>query len=296
MRGRRAATGAAAAVAVGLLIIASQALAQGAPVQPLRPPPTPELFLASADASTYSNHPSTNYGAAESLGVGNNAGSLMVDARAYLAFDISEIPTGAEIVSAMLELYVFDATGPGPFSIRVHGVDEAWEEGTIDWSNQPDPGTLHDTQSITGVDGYKSWDVTALVPAWLGKFRINNGLVLVPGSKAAFGVSFRSSEALANRPRLVISYLAPTPTRTRTPTPTVTPTNTRGILRPTATATGKIPVRPSPTPTRSLVKPPTSTRTRTATATRTPPDSATPTETPTPHRLYLPLVIKQFPL
>ena len=278
----------ALALVAALTLIANHALAQGAPVYPQRPPPTPEPFGASQDASTNSDQPWTNYGDLGALSVGNNIGPSSYDARAYLAFDVSEIPTGAEIVSAMLELYLDEAMAVGPYSVRVHGVGETWEETAITWSNQPDPGTLYDTQSVDGVRGYKSWEVTDLVKTWLGKFRINHGLVLTPGTKASFGFAFYSSESLIAPPRLVVSYFAPTATATRTKTPTATPTNTRSILRPTPTNTRWIPIKPTATPTRSVIwKPPTGTPTKTATVTHT------ATDTPTPHLLYLPLVLKQ---
>jgi len=84
--------------------------------------------------------------------------------------------------------------------------------------------------------------------------------------------------------------LAHTPTATNTPTPT--PTHT-----PTATPSPTLtPARtPTPTSTPTGTVPPTHTPTATATPTQTPTATHTPTPTVMPaHRIYLPLVLKDF--
>jgi len=86
-----------------------------------------------------------------------------------------------------------------------------------------------------------------------------------------------------------------TPTPMETPTPTLSPTSP-----PTATPTATPTPIPSPTSTPTPMETPTPTLTPTspptATPTATPMPTPTPTATPVGYRLYLPLVMKMYPL
>jgi M6 family metalloprotease-like protein len=105
-------------------------------------------------------------------------------------------------------------------------------------------------------------------------------------------VSVDSATASGFVVTITLGGAAPTATATATPTPTRTPTNTPTSTH-TSTATTTSTSSPTPTATRT----PTPTRTATSTATRT--STPTPTKmntpTPSPHRLYLPLIMKNFP-
>jgi Zn-dependent metalloprotease len=129
----------------------------------------------------------------------------------YLRFNLDPIPPRATIQSAQLQLYLVQWDGTTPSPVRVHGLSQSWDESVIRWSNQPPPGLIVATQSIPASVGYKTWDVTALVQAWVNGDLANEGLVLTPGTQQQFELIFNSREAGNNRPRLIIEYTTPAP-------------------------------------------------------------------------------------
>ncbi len=93
--------------------------------------------------------------------------------RYYLAFPLSSLPFGKEIVSARLTLHQFGNSDPSqaqPSLIQIFRVGEDWDEGTINWNNSPlalenvsqswiDPLT----ESVPWPGAPRHWDVSAAV-------------------------------------------------------------------------------------------------------------------------------------
>ncbi len=179
--------------------------------------------------------------------------------RAYLGFDLSSIPSQADVTLARLYAYLDSASGKSPVTIAVRRVTSAWG-CPLDWS--PQPSSEHWVGAAIGLDGgWWWWTITSLVEThWLGKqFGVANnyGLVL-QGPESGddyYRRYFRSLNYSGTTydPYLRVEYSLPTPMPTPTHTPTKTRTNT-----PTNTPTGS----PTLTPAR--------TRTPTATPTATP--------------------------
>lgn len=60
-------------------------------------------------------------------------------ARSYLAFDVSNIPTGETVTFARLNLFQFLGGGYSSGVDLFRVADDAWDEATLTWNNQPVP-------------------------------------------------------------------------------------------------------------------------------------------------------------
>ncbi|MCO6451000.1 MAG: DNRLRE domain-containing protein [Caldilineales bacterium] len=147
-----------------------------------------------------------------------------------IQFDLSSLPAGATIVSAVLELTRESGTiDPSGDVIEVRGLTQSWVEGNQDttaqacldgvtWAERDCDanlawttagGTYNGTIYATGsvVTGVNLWNVTTLAQAWYSGSLTNNGLLLrlASGSKV-HGFSSRTG---TNPPVLHISYSLP---------------------------------------------------------------------------------------
>lgn len=90
----------------------------------------------SGDANINTATPTTNYGAATTLGV------VSPSQTTFLAFDLSPIPagyTGANVAKATLKLYVNAVTTAGSFNVDF--VNGSWSESTLTANSAPALGT-----------------------------------------------------------------------------------------------------------------------------------------------------------
>jgi hypothetical protein len=196
-----------------------------------------------------------------------------------LRFDLSPLPPGAEVLSAVLSLYSYDADNSTSMVVEAYQVLRPWVDVEARW-NGPRTGETWDVPGCAGagtdraatpcaaqtlaVHGrWYDFDVASVVSLWASGAADNYGLVLVPVSGANHH-RFRSADAgweqyRLVRPKLAITYLP-------------------GPETPTATAT--LPV--SPTPTATSVDTATVTATPSVTATHAPTVEVTPTAPSTP--------------
>ena len=268
-----------------------------------------------------------NWGSWPWMEVGYDADFGLGKHRALVRFNLSGIPHDAIISEARLRLYCWLASsGDGDMNIAAHRINGPWTEMEATWNNTAHKcAEAYDT--VTLPDGWGSWgkyyywDITELVQAWVNGTYSNYGVMLkgYEGPNDAMRwFSVREDDDSAQWPRLFVDWsipptVTPTPSKTATPTrtstPSVTPTST-----PTGTATNTPTVTPTatptPTPTNTLTptitntptSTPTATPTATSTATATGTPTATPTDTPTqtptgtptPHRVYLPVILKNY--
>ena len=84
------------------------------------------------DASVDTYKPDQNWGSRDELAAGSGAADTC---RAYLKFDLSDIPDDAVIVKASVKLYYFKSTGSAAAPIGAYSVEESWTEGSITWNN-----------------------------------------------------------------------------------------------------------------------------------------------------------------
>jgi len=143
--------------------------------------------------------------------------------RLLLRFDLSGIPAGATIQSAVMELYYASSRVTTTEALRLHRVTRSWTEagatwrtydGTNDWAAQ---GGDYDAAVVASVnlDGtvniWKQWTITSLVQSWTnGTFTNYGALLESPPASGNNERRFNSSENASPtlRPKLTITYVA----------------------------------------------------------------------------------------
>lgn len=250
---------------------------------------SPDPYYAGvADTYLYMYAPDTNYGGSVTLKLKSDSGATE---RTLVKFDVSRIPSQAQVVQATLNLYVWYRAPAYRITATAYKVKRHWNESDATWNHATaatlwsiagcgDPVNDYDVTSVaTTTLNYTtftySWDVTSMAQGWVSNPISNEGVLLI-GQGMSAEYQMRSSDigAAGQRPSLVITYdasgVTPTNTPTRTSTPTRTPTTP---TTPTHTPTATL----SPTPTETPSESPTPTSTPTATL----PPTITPTRTPT---------------
>jgi hypothetical protein len=232
-----------AAIAGGLLVLA--ALIQQ-PAGPLNAAPsglaTTVILNPIQDATVDQGAPDTNFGSSD-LHVGTRKDGDLYRMFTYLKFDVSGIPSGADIAYATLRLYQQSASGPDPYWVWSWSAASAWSEGSITWNNQPWAASPQGaTIGLTPAqEAWFEWDVSAIVEGWIVGGNPAYGIVLSGDNTTVADHIFDSRTGKAAQ--LEIEYTAAataTPTATATGTKTLTPTlaNTPTVTpSPTATAT-----------------------------------------------------------
>lgn len=147
--------------------------------------------------------------------------------RTYLHFSLGSLPANATVQQATLSLYVFDRRFPeggdldaGAYRVTTDGWTEVGLKDTTSWSWDTLPtflSTPEMTTTVSAMEQWYSWDVTALVQAWHGGSAHNYGVMLSGdpegGVAQAVGARSRAGAMPDLGPRLVVTYtLPPTPT------------------------------------------------------------------------------------
>ena len=159
-----------------------------------------------------------------------------------MKWDLSAIPSGAQIQSATLYLYMNSMEvggGDDQYEISVHKIinydpnivqcngytydgTNGWTPNTQCYNNIPlaqaDIAQAEDTKAIDKNTGYKTWNVTQMVRDWISDPSSNYGLLLNSDKTASADSNrtFASSEATdaSRRPKLVITYTTVEPDAT----------------------------------------------------------------------------------
>ncbi|MEM9917979.1 MAG: DNRLRE domain-containing protein [Bacteroidota bacterium] len=126
------------------------------------------------DSKIHDLRPDSNFGSRSSLNAytWTSSGRLTVK-RFFMEFDLSEVPTNADITSADLSLFYNPIDSFESFEIHsgnnelaIQRVLSPWEESTITWGNQPPVTTDQEVilpRSVTGLEDYLDIDVSSLV-------------------------------------------------------------------------------------------------------------------------------------
>lgn len=156
------------------------------------------------DASVDANLAAANYGAAQALYTGLVNGTLR---RTAVRADVSAIPVGSTVQSATLTLQAAWAAG-GLGTIRAHDITASWTETGITWANAAFSPTVW-ASATAAQSAPVSFNVATLAQGWLNGTTPNHGVMLEQDAGA--GTTFRSSEwaTVAQRPKLVLCFLAP---------------------------------------------------------------------------------------
>jgi Chaperone of endosialidase/TGF-beta propeptide len=141
----------------------------------------------SQDAFTNSASPSTNYGANVLLDLNGNKET------SYIQFDLSSIPSGANVSQATLKVYVNAVNKAGSFNVNY--VNGTWAESTITHNAAPALGAAvvsNISLATTDKNQYILMDITPALQAWLNGSQSNDGIALV--ANGTFHASFDSKE------------------------------------------------------------------------------------------------------
>ncbi len=242
---------------------------------------SPDGYVGTSDAYMELTYPNKPLGAEDPDVLRLKSGRY----HALLRFDLSPLPAGAEVLSAMLSLYSYSSDSSVSMVVEVLQVLRPWADTEVTWNeartgeNWEGPGCSAagidrdaapcSVQTLSSAERWYDFDVTSVVAQWASGAAQNHGFVLVP-SPSANSHRFRSSDAgweryRLLRPKLVITYRV----EAQTPTHTTTPTS-----EPTGTATSLITAMPSHTPSATVTPSHTSSPTVTSISVRTPmPDS-----------------------
>lgn len=131
-------------------------------------------------------------------------------------FDISTFLASTAVISSA-DLSLYFPTGiyaENSADLSIHRVDEAWDEATVNWANQPGFNTTpEDTVTIgdSSAPGWYSFDITDLVQGWLDGDHPNYGVIIdfieaigSTDAKTFYSSDYTIDETL--RPKLVIKY------------------------------------------------------------------------------------------
>lgn len=155
-----------------------------------------------------------NFGDAWTVYVGYEpAGNIL---RAFLQFNLSNLPSTAVVIDADLGLYYFSSLPSMPSSIGVHQVTETWLEDFITWNNQPSSSSVAEIIMSIPADGtfdFIYWNIADLAKGWQDGSISNYGILLRDTDESTIRARkyFYSSDHYdANQhPKLVVDYYIP---------------------------------------------------------------------------------------
>ena len=142
------------------------------------------VLTASQDAFLDESRPNTPLGcppAAPVISVGYVGGAWRE--RGLVGFDLSQIPPGTQIQSAVLRVWVMGITIPGR-DVQAFLVANPWDECTVTWNNQPGNWITNEAQAHWEGLQYQCMDVTNLI-----RLLWEN-----PGQYPNYGLKFYSQE------------------------------------------------------------------------------------------------------
>jgi hypothetical protein len=167
-----------------------------------------ENLLPTDDAEVAQSYPDSNYGGLTYLYVGRWEGGAE---RAFLKFDLSEIPQGSTITEAKYYNYCWRVNAGGA-NVQVQAVEnDAWAEGTITWNNQPALGPVLDgPYQVASPGQWYSWDIIDFViEQFAGDKMVSICMVDTGENSGEQNSVFESKEWGGERPYLEVTYLPP---------------------------------------------------------------------------------------
>ena len=190
-------------------------------------------------------------------------------------FDLSEIPVGAIVRDAQLEMRIGSRSNTNTLVLDAFRLVRAWDDDEATWeqadatnaweiagaAGPSDRSLVPEGQLVlnTGDLTWVSCDLTSLVQYWVDHPAENDGFLLRGRSGGGVQYTLRASDhpEQEDRPKLIIRYTTPEPTSTPIPTPTATDTaTTEPTLTPTATPTATVTIEVTSTPTATVISPP----------------------------------------
>ena len=179
---------------------------------------------AGEDTRLLSDNADTNYGM-DDLRVGEENDEPARVQRTLIKFDLSDLPSNADISSATLSLYLYTDKCDNARTFRVYRQKRAWVESEATW-NIYSTGNSWQTAGGFGADDceqsdignramsdseaseFKDWSLSPTTKAGLD---LGNGWLIKADTESDDAYRFYSSDygTAANRPKLVIVYTVP---------------------------------------------------------------------------------------
>jgi hypothetical protein len=165
---------------------------------------------ATRDAPVSQASPSTNYGSNNSLIIGDFSGQ---DWEAFCQFDLSGIPSNANVTSVGLRFYWGASKISG--TMRLRRPSSSWSEGSITWSNKPSSTSLGDYSVTAGSSSRFTLDLSGSALQYVKDIvsgsTSNRGFhVQWPSAPTNSYFSLRARES-GDEPRLIVEYEIPPP-------------------------------------------------------------------------------------
>ncbi|MDF3069093.1 MAG: hypothetical protein K0R38_4694 [Polyangiaceae bacterium] len=167
------------------------------------PDPVTVTIREVVDANIASCRPLENFGNEPRLTVdANGSGVGKCVYQGLFGFDLGALPAGSKVSEATLTLHCVNAGDQVSFSYA----KEAWQEGTVRWSQRPELGAELGRVSCTG-SGAVELPLTSAVAAWISGEHAPHGIYLT--AEGSNGTDFATSEAEDQdaRPALRVTYI-----------------------------------------------------------------------------------------
>lgn len=164
-------------------------------------------FWLSQDTYIASNFPTNNYGSASNLAIGYNSGGPGA-MRMLLQFNLSGIPTGSTVNSAMVYLYQYAVSGVSNMGFQAQYAVSPWNEYNATWNNANFiGGSPLPVGNFPNTLGWLAIPSTNLFQSWVSGQEPNNGLIVTGNEDPAANSSryFYSSNT-GQRPYVDITY------------------------------------------------------------------------------------------
>jgi hypothetical protein len=130
--------------------------------------------------------------------------------RSLIQWDLSSIPAGATVESAVMRLYCISFTGTPSGQPAYYLIDEAWDELTV--THNTDPGHLATPVITASWPQPQTWfevEVTSFVQGWMAGEHPNFGIYCTSTgcvSTSVPGFWSKDSDHEDLRPQLVVTY------------------------------------------------------------------------------------------
>ena len=149
----------------------------------------------------------------------------------FIRFDISSIPSGAEILDAQLQLKC-EHKNKSSIEMDIGFAGGSWAEETLTWNNKPTINVWSGHRYAVGSEGSsKYYDVTDYVERWHEGGYSNYGFVLIAVTDESSFTFYSKEKGSTYAPRLFVSYTSP-PEKAINPYPSNGATNLGWAVNP----------------------------------------------------------------
>lgn len=136
--------------------------------------------------------------------------------RAFIEFDLSQIPANTQINSAKLTLYFINSGNynkhAGENAFTIYRITKEWDENSITWAHQPETNNVDSVTVLKSIDFDQSFidiDVTKLVQDKINYPTTNHGFMIKLNEEFPYRmVVLGSSDGAlkSRRPKLLVYY------------------------------------------------------------------------------------------